>query len=47
MNKGDLIDHIAEAAGITKAQASDALNAVIGGVESTLKAGGKVSLVGF
>lgn len=47
MNKGDLIDHIAQAAGITKAQASDALNAVVGGIESTLKAGGKVSLVGF
>ncbi len=47
MNKGDLIDHIANAAGITKAQAGDALNAVVNGVESTLKGGGKVSLIGF
>lgn len=47
MNKGDLIDHIAESAGISKAQATEALNALTGGVTSTLKKGGKVSLVGF
>ena len=37
MNKGELIDHIADSAGITKAQATDALNAVVGGVSKTLK----------
>jgi DNA-binding protein HU-beta len=47
MNKGDLINKIAEEAGLTKAQASDALNAVLGGVSETLKSGGKVTLVGF
>lgn len=47
MNKGELIDHIADSAGITKAQATDALNAVVGGVSKTLKKGGKVSLIGF
>ena len=47
MNKGELIDHIAESAGISKGQATEALNAVTGGVTSTLKKGGKVSLIGF
>lgn len=47
MNKGDLINKIAEEAGLTKAQASDALNAVLNGVGDTLKDGGKVTLVGF
>lgn len=47
MNKGDLIDHMAESAGITKAQATDALNALTSGVTNTLKKGDKVSLVGF
>jgi DNA-binding protein HU-beta len=47
MNKGDLINKIAEEANLTKAQASDALNAVLGGVTETLKGGGKVTLVGF
>ncbi len=47
MNKGDLITKIAESAGITKAQATDALNAVLDGVGDALKAGDKVTLVGF
>ena len=47
MNKGELIDHIADSAGITKAQATDALNAVVSGVTKTMKKGGKVSLIGF
>ena len=42
MNKGDLINKIAESAKITKAQATDALNAVLDSVEGELKAGGKV-----
>ncbi len=47
MNKGDLINKIANDADITKAQAAEALTAVINGVSGTLKAGDKVTLVGF
>jgi DNA-binding protein HU-beta len=47
MNKGDLISKIAESAKITKAQATDALNAVLDGVGEELKTGGKVTLIGF
>jgi DNA-binding protein HU-beta len=47
MNKGELIDQIAKDAGITKAQAGDALNSFTGAIASTLKKGDKVTLVGF
>ncbi|MBK7476987.1 MAG: HU family DNA-binding protein [Haliscomenobacter sp.] len=47
MNKGDLINKIAESAKITKAQATDALNAVLDGINGELKTGGKVTLIGF
>ena len=47
MNKSELIDHIAKQADISKAAAGRALEAVIGGVRTTLKKGGTVSLVGF
>lgn len=47
MNKGDLINRIAEDAGVTKAQATDALNSVLGSVRDTLKDGKKVTLIGF
>ena len=47
MNKGDLINHVADAAGITKAQAGDAVNAVLNGIEKSLKKGDKASLIGF
>jgi DNA-binding protein HU-beta len=47
MNKGDLINKIAESAKITKAQASEALNAVLDGVADALKSGDKVTLIGF
>ena len=47
MNKGDLINRIAEDAGITKAQATDALNSVLSSVRDTLKDGKKLTLVGF
>lgn len=47
MNKGDLINKIAEGANISKAQASDALNAVLEGIEGALKGGDKVTLIGF
>ena len=47
MNKGDLINAVADAAGITKAQAGDAVNAVFDSIEGPLKKGGKASFVGF
>ena len=47
MNKTELIDHIAQQADISKAAAGRALDAVIGGVKTTLKKGGSVTLVGF
>lgn len=47
MNKGDLINKIAENANLTKAQATEALNSVLGGIEEALKAKDKVTLIGF
>lgn len=47
MNKTELIDAIAADAGITKAAAKTALESFLGNVGSTLKSGGRVSLVGF
>ena len=47
MNKSELIEHIAKQADISKAAAGRALDALIGGVRTTLKKGGTVSLVGF
>ena len=47
MNKGDLINKVAEDANLTKAQASEALNSVLSSISDTLKDGNKVALVGF
>jgi DNA-binding protein HU-beta len=47
MNKAELINKIADDAGITKTQANAALDSFTGAVTKTLKAGGKVTLVGF
>lgn len=47
MNKGDLINAIAKDAGITRGQATDALNSIITNCQKTLKKGGKLTLVGF
>lgn len=47
MNKTELIEHIAQQADISKAAAGRALEALIGGVCTTLKKGDSVSLVGF
>ena len=47
MNKAELIDQIAKDAGLTKAQANEALDSFTGAVVSTLKKGDKVTLVGF
>jgi DNA-binding protein HU-beta len=47
VNKSELIDHIAKQADISKAAAGRALEALIGGVKTTLKKSGTVSIVGF
>ncbi len=47
MNKGDLINAVADGAGITKAQAGDAVATVFGSIENALKAGDKAAFVGF
>jgi DNA-binding protein HU-beta len=47
VNKSELIEHIAKQADISKAAAGRALEAMIGGVRTTLKKGGSVTLVGF
>jgi DNA-binding protein HU-beta len=47
MNKADLIDVIAEEAGITKTQANASLDSFTNAVTKSLKNGGKVTLVGF
>jgi DNA-binding protein HU-beta len=47
MNKSEMIDHIASQADISKAAAGRALDALLGGIRTTLRKGGSVSLVGF
>jgi DNA-binding protein HU-beta len=47
MNKADLIDKIAGAADISKAQAGTAIDTMIDGVTASLKKGERVTLVGF
>jgi len=47
LNKADLINHVAAAAGLSKTSASDAVEAVLGGIASSLRNGDTVGLVGF
>jgi DNA-binding protein HU-beta len=47
MNKSELIDAIAEAAGLTKADSGRALDAFVSAVSTALSNGDSVSLVGF
>ena len=47
MNKSDLIDAIADSAGLSKADAGRALDATVDTITSALKGGQSVSLVGF
>lgn len=47
MNKGQLIDNIAESADISKASAGRALDVFIGSVTESLVNGENVSLIGF
>jgi len=45
--KSDLVNHIANAAGIKKTEAEKALNALTEGISNALANGDKVTLVGF
>jgi len=47
MNKADLINAMAEKAGLSKADSKKALDGFIGAVTKALASGDKVSLVGF
>jgi DNA-binding protein HU-beta len=47
MNKGDLINKVAESTGLTKADSTKAVNAVLDAVSGTLTNGDKVTLIGF
>ncbi len=47
MNKSELVDAIASEAGLTKDQATKALNAFTASVQSALERGDDVALVGF
>ncbi len=47
MNKNDLINNVADAAGISKSAASSAVDAVFDSISSALSSGGDVRLVGF
>jgi len=47
MNKGDLINAVSNSAGISKDQASSAVNCVFDSIESTLKNKDKAAFIGF
>jgi DNA-binding protein HU-beta len=47
VNKNELIAIVAEAAGITKADAAKAVDAFVSAITKSLKKGGEVRLVGF
>ena len=47
MNKGELVDAVAQDAGISKGQAQAAVDSVVDKVTAALREGDKVTLVGF
>lgn len=47
MNKNELIAHVADSAGLSKADAGKAVDAVFDGITASLKKGDEVRLVGF
>jgi DNA-binding protein HU-beta len=47
MNKGELVDAVAHAAGLSRADATKAVDGVLDAITKTLANGGSVSLVGF
>ncbi|HEY4400050.1 MAG TPA: HU family DNA-binding protein [Lactobacillaceae bacterium] len=46
-NKQELVDSVAKSTGLTKKDATAAVEAVFGSIETALKAGDKVQLIGF
>lgn len=47
MNKSELIKSVSASAGISRADATKAVNAIIDSISTTLAEGGRVTLVGF
>ena len=47
MNKNELVASVAEASGLSKADAGRAVDGVIGSITDALKSGGDVRIVGF
>ena len=47
MNKGELINRIAENANLSKAEATEALHATLNAITDSLREGERTSLVGF
>jgi DNA-binding protein HU-beta len=47
MTKADLIDNVASSTGLTKADASRAVDATLDSISTGLKKGQKITLVGF
>lgn len=47
MNKADLVDRIAGACGISKTQATTAIDTTVDSITSALKKGDRVALIGF
>ena len=47
MNKNELIADVAARSGLSKADAAKAVDGIVGSIESALKAGDEVRIVGF
>lgn len=47
MNKGELVDSVAEKAAVTKKQADSVISAVVESIMEAVSSGEKVTLVGF
>ena len=47
VNKNDLVAHVADAADLSKADATKAVDAIFDGITAALKSGDEVRLVGF
>lgn len=47
MNKAELIETVADKAGVSRKQAEDMVEAMVETIISTLKAGGEVTITGF
>jgi DNA-binding protein HU-beta len=47
MNKGELVDAVAGRSGLSRADATKAVDGILDSIQGTLSDGGQVSLVGF